>query len=244
MHAVLARDGLERGELLERRLAEPLVAVDAVGRAGRLAVVGRGRARRPARPRARSGPRPRPRCARCCDCETEPVAVVAGDAPLVGDAFGALELRRQLVVLACTTSASGGRSRPAPPRRAAPAHIDSTPQTSATSTTPAFTSVGREVRRLLRRAALRSRRCGRDREREARAEPRGARDVERLLADLAHAAADDLTDERGIDARPFDRGLLHTGRAGRRDARSRDRRCACPSGDRTASTMTTSVSAS
>src|SRR5262249_55856643 len=40
-------------------------------------------------------------------------------------------------------------------------------------------------------------------------EPCGTRDVEGLLADLAHAAADNLADLQRIDARAFDRGALH-----------------------------------
>ena len=52
--------------------------------------------------------------------EPELVAVGAGDAPLVGDALRALELRRELVVLAVRRRWSGGRSRRAPPRRAGP----------------------------------------------------------------------------------------------------------------------------
>ena len=39
VHAVLARDRLECGELLERRLAEPLVAVDQMGRRQRLTLL-------------------------------------------------------------------------------------------------------------------------------------------------------------------------------------------------------------
>ena len=49
----------------------------------------------------------------------------------------------------------------------------------------------------------------RDLDREALRQPGGARDVERLLADLRDAAADDLADGGGIDAGALDRGALH-----------------------------------
>ena len=49
----------------------------------------------------------------------------------------------------------------------------------------------------------------RDFERQARAQPRGARDVERLLADLADTTADDLSDELGVDAGALERSALH-----------------------------------
>ena len=72
--------------------------------------------------------------------QTEAVAVVAGDAPLVGDALGALELRGQLVVLHVRL-----RGRPAEVAadrgaRAEPATSTRLRTTSATSTTPDFTS--------------------------------------------------------------------------------------------------------
>ena len=48
-------------------------------------------------------------------------------------------------------------------------------------------------------------------EREAGAEPRGAADVEGLLADLAHAAGDDLADAAGSMPGALDGRLLHGG---------------------------------
>ena len=59
VHAVLAGDRLEGGELLERGLAQALVAGDRVGGAGGLAVARRRRARRSGRSGCRSDPRPR-----------------------------------------------------------------------------------------------------------------------------------------------------------------------------------------
>ena len=58
-----------------------------------------------------------------------------------------------------------------------------------------------EVRGLLARAALRVDGGRRGGDRQARGQPGAAGDVEGLLADLAHAAADDLVDQRGVDAR-------------------------------------------
>src|SRR6185503_9922615 len=45
--------------------------------------------------------------------------------------------------------------------------------------------------------------------RQSLREPRGARRVEGLLADLRHAAPDDLSDLARIDLRSLDAGLLH-----------------------------------
>ena len=119
VHAVLARDGLQLRERLERRLAQPFVAGDVMGRAGRLAVfVDVGRVdRHDLALEATLGPGPLGAHLRL---ETELVGVGAGDAPLVGDAFRALELRRELVVLAVRRRWSDARSRRASRRRAGP----------------------------------------------------------------------------------------------------------------------------
>ena len=66
---------------------------------------------------------------------------------------------------------------------------------------------GHEVVGLLRRAALRVDRAARGRVREhvvPGRQPRVARDVAPLLPRLGHAAADDLLDRAGVDARPLD----------------------------------------
>jgi hypothetical protein len=94
--------------------------------------------------------------------------------------------------------------------------ITSTPQASATSTTPLPTTTvdtqcGGEVRGLLAAAALGVDRGGRRGEGQAGAQPCGAGDVERLLADLADAAAHHLVDRGGVDAGALDDGLLHVG---------------------------------
>jgi hypothetical protein len=68
-----------------------------------------------------------------------------------------------------------------------------------------------EVRRLLRRTALTVDGRRRDFERQTRRKPRGARDVERLLTDLADASSDDLSDVSRVDAGPFDRRSLYGG---------------------------------
>ncbi len=44
---------------------------------------------------------------------------------------------------------------------------------------------------------------------EAGGKPGGAADVERLSADLADTAGDDLADRSGVDAGAFEKGLLH-----------------------------------
>ena len=102
------------------------------------------------------------------------------------------------------------------------------------------TSDGGQVGRLLRRAALAVDGGGRDRDRQAGGEPRGAGDVEGLHADLADAAADDLADLGRVDARAVDELPLHGGRAGRPSAWWTARRRGGRSGERTASTITTS----
>ncbi len=91
MDTVLPADGLQRGQRLERGVAQPLVPFDPVRGRGRLAVVaGVGRvdgedlALEPA-----LGPR---RLRPLLRLEAEAVTVLAGDAPLVGDALGPLEL--------------------------------------------------------------------------------------------------------------------------------------------------------
>src|SRR5205085_6702378 len=96
VHAVLAGDGLERRQLLERRLAQALVLADVVRRAGGLALlVHVGRVDLDERAgEAVLGPRLRRQLLRA---KTELVGVLAGDAPLLGDALGALELRGHLV---------------------------------------------------------------------------------------------------------------------------------------------------
>ncbi len=96
----------------------------------------------------------------------------------------------------------------------------------------------REVGRLLARAALRVDRGGRGRQRQAGGEPRGAGDVEGLLADLADAAADDLADLGRVDARALDDRPLHGAeQLGR--VHGGQAAAARPMGVRTASTMTT-----
>ncbi len=96
VHAVLAGDRLELGELLEAGLAQALVPGDGVGGAGQVAVlVGVGRVdRHDLGAEAALGPRPG---GQLLGAEPELVGVLAGDAPLVGDALGPLELGGHLV---------------------------------------------------------------------------------------------------------------------------------------------------
>ena len=140
MHAVLAGDRLQRRPapraMVSRR---PSSRADVVRRAGRLALlVDVGRVDR-RRPRASKRPSAQAWAARCCDCEAELVGVVAGDAPLVGDALGALELRRQLVAARSSDfgiGAAEAESFGAARRRSGTRLMTSTPQATATSTTP------------------------------------------------------------------------------------------------------------
>src|SRR5712691_5582660 len=66
-----------------------------------------------------------------------------------------------------------------------------------------------EMNRLLARATLTVDSGRRGRDREARGEPRIARDVQRLLAGLAHAAEDHVLDLLRFDARAIDDLFQH-----------------------------------
>jgi hypothetical protein len=137
------------------------------------------------------------RC-RCCD-STEPVAVVSGDAHFSAMRSAPERLaasRRSKYVLGW-----GDRSRGSPHRADSAHRLDAACQRRRDARAD---HRRREVRRLLRRAALAVDRCACDLERQSRRQPRGARDVEGLLADLAHAAADDLPDRERVDARPLE----------------------------------------
>jgi hypothetical protein len=153
------------------------------------------------------GPRPlRPFLRR----QTESVGVGAGDTPLVGDALRALELRRLLVQIAVPlrdrTSEVGARGRA---ERHAAHRFHATRERRVDDAR--FHEGRGEVRRLLRRTTLTVDGRRRDFERQPGEQPCGARDVEGLFANLAHAPADDLTNLEGIDARPRDHGLLGRG---------------------------------
>ena len=121
----------------------------------------------------------------------------AGDAPLVGDALGAFELRRELV-LAEVRLGDAGRPSPSSLDEFMPIGIrliDSTPHGDRD-----VDDAGRRPARRRGWSPAATIRTGcrpsspRPRLRQARGQPRGAGDVERLLADLADAAADDLAD--------------------------------------------------
>ena len=117
VHAVLAGHGLERRQLLERGLAQALVAVDDVGLARGLAlVVEDGRVdRHDLALVAALVPGPRRPLLRL---QAEGVALVARDAPLLGDALGALELRGGLVLGEVGLRERRGRGRPSRSSRA------------------------------------------------------------------------------------------------------------------------------
>ena len=224
VHAVFARDRLQRRQLLERRLAQAFVVVDAVRGAGGLAlVVEIGRVDRddlalePAlAPRAR-GPHLR--------LEAEVVAVGAGDAPLVGDAFGRLELGDVLVLVEVRLRERAAGTVAAPRRRA-----------GCGSSTRRRTPSRRRRRPTATSAAARLVACCDEPHwastvvpavaiGEAGGQPRGAGDVEGLLAGLGDAAADRLADQRGVDPGCGRSWSSARWRGGRRGASSPDRRC-------------------
>ena len=161
---VVACHRLQRRQLLERGLAQALVAVDHVGLAGGLALVvehGRGDRHDLALVAALAPGPARP----LLGLQAEGVALVATDAPLVGDALGRLELRCGLVL-----GEVGLGERPAG------AGLDARPERDAAHRLDAAgdDDVGRaggdearpEVRRLLGRAALAVDGGGGDRERQ------------------------------------------------------------------------------
>ena len=202
--------GLSVGQLLERGLAQALVAVDAVGRAGGLAVlVDVGRVDRDdLRVEAALGPRARRPAA--ATARPKRVAVVAGDAPLVGDALGALELRGQLVAARSTTSGSArpklGLAHAGADRHAA--HRLDAARRRRRRRRPRATSDAARLVACCDEPHWAVDGGGGDRERQPGGEPGGAGDVERLLADLADAAADDLADLGRVDARALDDRLV------------------------------------
>jgi hypothetical protein len=208
VHPVGASDRLQLGQLLERRLPQALVARHGVGGAGGLALlVDVGSVDRDdLGAEAILGPRGRRVLLRPVP---EGVRVLAGDAPLVGDALGPLELRGHLVLREVRL-----RDRDAEAEVLAAARADRHPAHHLDASgdrridDPTGDQAGGEVRRLLRRTALRVDRGVRHREGQAGGEPRGPADVEGLLADLAHTARDDLADQLGIDPGSFDDRLL------------------------------------
>ena len=207
MHAVLTRDRLQLRERLERRFAQSLVTRDVMGRARRLAfLVDVGRVDREHLTfEATLGPRLLRALLRL---EPECVGVGAGDAPLLGDALCAFELRRQLVVLAVRGWVGPAEIASRRGTERDPAHrLDAARQRGVDHAGSDHRC--REVGRLLRRSALAVDRGRGDFEWEPGAQPGRACDVERLLTDLADAPTDHLTDLERVDPGPVDRGLLH-----------------------------------
>ena len=139
--------------------------------------------------------------------QAEAVGVLARDAVLLGDHLGALELRREGVVLRGSSSAAGE-----PPVMFEPSGtrvIISTPQASTRSSMPAPIRPAASVVACWLEPHWLSIVVAGDLDRQALREPGGARDVEGLLAHLRDAAADDLADRAGIDPGALDRGALH-----------------------------------
>jgi hypothetical protein len=177
-------DRLERRELLERGLAQALVALHDARLAGRLALgVEHGCAdRHDLAIEASLAPGA---IGVLLAEETEAIGVLTRDPVLLGDALGALELRGRLVVL----HVRRGQRRAALHVRAegnARHHLDAAREHDVLDA--GADHRGGERGRLLRRAALAVDRGRRDLHRQALSEPGDARDVERLLADLRDAA--------------------------------------------------------
>src|SRR5215207_2704034 len=237
VHAVGAAHGLQPGEGLEGGVAQALVARDGVGGARGLAGVvdvggvdGQDLRVEPA-----LGP-----CLRrpLLRGEAELVGVGPGDAPLVGDALGALELRREFVVPEVRlgdrhpqTERLGRVGPDGHPRHQLDAtghrHVDH----------PGGYEAAGHVGGLLRRAALSVDGGGGRGQRQPGREPPGAADVERLRADLADAPGHDLIDLLGIDAGAADHLAQHGGQEirgvhrGQPTVATSDRRADCVDDD-------------
>ena len=125
---------------------------------------------------------------------------------------------------------TGRRTGSAPPRRVEPIgtrDIDSTPPATTTSYWPAISPAAAKCTDCWLDPHWRSMRHAGDRLRPARGQHGGARDVQRLLADLGHAAPDDVVDQRRVDARALRPASSARARTGRPGAPPTDRRCAC-----------------
>ena len=141
--------------------------------------------------------------------QAETVALLPGDAPLVGHPLGPLKLGCELVL---GEVVAGHRAAHPVGRRVRPdghdAHaLHPTGQHGVFHS--GFHQAVAQVYRVLRRAALGVHRAARRFLRQPGGEPGGAGDVHGLGPDLVDAAAHHLADGRGIDARPLHRGRLH-----------------------------------
>ena len=204
--------GLSVGQLLEAGLAQALVAGDRVGGAGGLALLvdvgGLDRARSgvPKRSSAQA-------VAAFC-CERKPKASVSSREMPHLSAMRSAPSNCEVISYCGKYDFGIGMPRPRSLRPLEPIGtrlITSTPPARAESTAPLPTrAVARLVACCDEPHWVSTVVLATD-EREPGAEPRGAADVEGLLADLAHAAGDDLADRGGIDARPLDGRLLHGG---------------------------------
>ena len=192
VHAVLAGDGLERRQLLERGLAQAFVAgagVCGVGEGAVFVAVG-GLDGDDLAGEAVFLPRTD---GALLAGETETVGVVAGDAPFVGDALGTLELRRHLVLAEVRL-----RDRHTETEFLLAARTDRHAAHDLDTAGKGDVDDARTHERcgkaggLLRGTALRVHGGGSGGDGKTGSQPRGACEVECLLADLADAATDDL----------------------------------------------------
>src|SRR4051812_45087293 len=145
--------------------------------------------------------------------EREGLHVLAGDAPLLGDELGAVELVDRLVAVArdpalrpaegvglLQSDGGGGAEGRADRDLAHVLHAAGDDDVLGA----AHDALGGEVQGLLARAALAVDRRTGHLFRQTGGQPRGAGDVARLRPQRVEAAEDDVFDHRGVDAGPAD----------------------------------------
>ena len=149
--------------------------------------------------------------ARCWLCAPKRVEVVAGDAPLVGDQLGRDALRHEAALVG-VAGADLGPERVAElavghrgTHRHTGHHLDAGGDDDVVGA--GDHALGGEVGGLLARPALAVDGGAGDVLRPAGGEHGVAGDVDALLADLHHAAHDDVVDERRVDAGAVDERL-------------------------------------
>ena len=207
--AVLAGHRLELGQALQAGVAQALVALHPVGGAGGLALlvdVG-GVDRQDLGVEAALGPGP---SGQLLGPEAEGVAVVAGDAPPLGDALGPLELRGELVL--AEVGLGDGHAQAQLLGRVGPdgdAAHELDPAGHGHVGHARADQAGGQVGGLLRRPALGVDGGGCGLDGQPGGQPGGAGEVEGLLAHLADAAADHLLHGARVDPGPLDHGGLH-----------------------------------
>ena len=171
--------------------------------------------------------------------QAEVVQLLARDLPLRGDHLGRDALMRRSGTSPAARAGMGGR-RLAIDEPIGTRVMLSTPARDGHVADAGRNQVRGEVDRLLAGAALPIHRRRGNRDGEARLQDGVARDVERLLADLADAAHHHVFDHAPDRSSPAAPARAAPSRRARPDAHLSARRCAGRSGVRTASTITTS----